>query len=56
MAGDILPANHPDGCPHCCIRGNLPTSTRPVPNGVECAYVCRACGTEWTTSYWGDVD
>ena len=42
-----------DGCPECMTRDNAPHTTEHVPHGVACHYVCRVCGCDWTTSWWG---
>ncbi len=43
-----------DGCPCCLLRHVEPQRSEPVPDGVQCHYVCPDCGTTWTTSWWGE--
>ena len=52
----MVDPQHLDGCPECLERDNAPARTEYVPNGVQCAYRCRSCGCEWTTSWWGGAE
>ena len=45
-----------DGCPACMTRDNAPREVeRPDANTLIGHYVCRACGQDWTCSWWEAV-
>lgn len=54
VAKPTLNAPRLDGCPSCMTRDNKPTRTEHLgpERGILCAYVCRACGRDWTCQWW----